>query len=763
MIHTHAEKHIAETGMFPEPVAGGMELKRLFNMIPDMICIADRSGYFKYLNPAWVEVLGFSLAELMARPFIDLVHPDDRVITLDVLDKLLKAQGVYQKIENRCRCLDGSFRTLAWRAVANGDTLYAAARDISERKLAENALVESEARYRHIVTNAPAGIFEIDYAANRFLSANDLLCEHLGYTLTELLSLNPFDIIADESKPLLVKRLHLVEQGIAPSDSDEYKIKRKDGSEFWSLVFFRYFFEGRRLTKSTAVVQDITARKTMENELRRQKELLQTILDHIPLTVSFKDRQGRFQWVNHTWEQTFGTALADIDQTDIWQACYPDPEVRYQVKRFMRKAEGIWQRFQTRLQSGALIDLSLINIELSDGTKITIGENITESIKAEKKQQELRAQLYQAQKMEALGALAGGIAHDFNNILSSIMGYTELAVMTDGSGSSQQRYMKEIYTASQRARDLVRQILTFARRADVEIKPVKVALIAREALKLLRSTIPSSIEIKQSIQSQSLVMGDAIQIHQVFMNLLTNAAQAMEDTGGTLEVALRDETLVSSVGDLKPGEYMRITVKDTGVGIAAEHLPSIFNPYFTTKAPGKGTGLGLAVVHGIIKSYGGDIQVCSQKGAGASFSLHLPLTGNAHKVLNAPQVALPTGTETILMIDDEPTIAHLMSETLERLGYQAVVQTGSVEALELFRADPDRFDLVITDMTMPVMNGDKLAAEMTTLRPGLPVIMCTGYSNMISEENTLAAGIRAILIKPVAVADLASTVRRVLV
>lgn len=403
-----------------------------------------------------------------------------------------------------------------------------------------------------------------------------------------------------------------------------------------------------------------------------------------------------------------------------------------------------------------------------DGTlsKMAIHRDITDYLIAVEEKEKAQNRLLQSQKMESIGTLAGGIAHDFNNILSSVIGFTELALDDVEKGSNIEDSLQEIYTAGQRAKDLVKQILAFARQSEEEIKPVQVDTIVKEVLKFIRSSIPTSIEIKQNLQSDSLIMGNQTQVHQILMNLCTNAAHAMEKDGGILDVSLTsvivDGTTNRKKLDLKPGDYIELKVSDTGSGIAPDILDFIFEPYFTTKNPGEGTGMGLAMVHGIVTTYGGKIKVDSTPGKGTTFTVYLPITGKRKSDRPYKSEALPTGTECILFVDDEPPIAKMGSQILERLNYQVIIRTSSVEALELFRSKPNDFDLVITDMTMPNMTGDKLAMELMKIRPDIPVILCTGYSKKISDETAAEIGIKGFAYKPVVKSDLAKTVRKVL-
>lgn len=406
-------------------------------------------------------------------------------------------------------------------------------------------------------------------------------------------------------------------------------------------------------------------------------------------------------------------------------------------------------------------------IRNQDGTisKMTIFRDITDYINAISEKEKVQAQLIQSQKMESIGNLAGGIAHDFNNILSSIIGFTELALDDVEKDSIIEDNLQEVYTAGKRAKELVAQILAFARQSEEELKPIQVDVIVKEVLQFIRSSIPTTIEINKNIDSDSLIMGNQTQVHQIIMNLCTNAAYAMEDEGGSLNVSLKDidiDRKVSKDLDLKPGNYIELIVTDAGTGIPSDIIDSIFEPYFTTKETGEGTGMGLAMVQGIVESYGGKIIVSSIIGEGATFKAYLPVTRKRKIQRQYEPERLPTGTERILIVDDEAPIAKMGAQGLERLGYQVTTRTNSIEALELFSSKPIEFDLVITDMTMPNMTGDILAAELMTIRPDIPVILCTGYSKKISNEMSAEIGIKAIANKPIVKADLAKTVRKVL-
>lgn len=392
--------------------------------------------------------------------------------------------------------------------------------------------------------------------------------------------------------------------------------------------------------------------------------------------------------------------------------------------------------------------------------------DISERMEAEAERRKLESRLLQSQKMEAVGVLAGGIAHDFNNILTAIIGYVELAKIKLARDNPAYNHLEQVLKAGMRASDLVKQILTFSRQSIQDLSPVQVQPIIKEAVKLLRASIPTSIEIKQNIADCGSVLANPTQIHQILMNLCTNAYHAMRTSGGVLGVSLEPLEItgddVNKLLDLSPGRYVRLTVSDTGHGMDKAVLKRIFEPYFTTKLPGEGTGMGLSVVHGIVKSYQGHISVYSEPEIGTIFNVYLPMLDSAPVNGTPVHKALERGSERLLIVDDEEPIVTMEKEMFTQLGYSVTACLTPEQALETFRNDPEAFDLVITDMTMPKMTGDKLALELLRLKPGLPIILCTGFSERINEEAAKAIGIREYVMKPIVLTEFSGTIRKVL-
>ena len=392
--------------------------------------------------------------------------------------------------------------------------------------------------------------------------------------------------------------------------------------------------------------------------------------------------------------------------------------------------------------------------------------DLTERIEAEEEKKALGRQLRQAQKMEAVGTLAGGIAHDFNNILSAVIGFTEMAMEDAPRDSFLNHNMEQVLQAGLRAKHLVQQILAFSRQTEHEMRPVQLHRIIQEVCELLRASLPTTIDIQMDIQTDAFTMGDPTQMHQVLMNLCTNAGHAMRDRGGRLSIALRAaamaEVQAERLPEMDADAYLLLEIRDTGHGIPPNIMDRIFDPFFTTKEHTEGTGMGLSVAHGIVKSHGGAINVASRPGRGTTFRIYLPQIVKGEKADRGQTPPMPSGSERVLFVDDETMLVDMSRQILERLGYQVTACTSSTEALQHFQNDPSAVDLVITDMTMPHMTGKELATALLRIKPQLPIILCTGFSEAITEEAARRIGIQAFILKPIVMSELAETMRRVL-
>ncbi|MGB0908821.1 MAG: response regulator [Nitrospirales bacterium] len=527
-----------------------------------------------------------------------------------------------------------------------------------------------------------------------------------------------------------------------------------------------------QLDQYTKELEEAVAERTAT--LQEREERFRQLAEHIHevFWLSSADKAQMF-YVSPAYETIWGSSCASLYENpeNFFEAIHPEDQER--VKSALPKQlQGTYhESFRVIRPDGSIrwIESRAFPITNDQGEVYRIAgieEDITDRKRVEAALQKTERQYHQASKMESIGTLAGGIAHDFNNILTAILGYTELALATVPKESRTNRNLQEVLTAGHRAKHLVQQILTFSRQSGQERVSIDMHHIVQEALKLLRATIPSTIEIRQNITSKATTLADPSQIHQVIVNLCTNAEYAMREQGGLLDITLDDVEIKDSFStdrpNLKAGPYIRLTAKDSGVGMSPEIVERMFDPFFTTKAVGEGSGMGLAVVHGIVTTHGGCLFVESAPGIGTKVEVYLPTIRTAIWDVFSTQDPIPVGKESILFVDDEETIVRLGQELLTHLGYSVTVRTSSVEALALFRNNPQRFDMVITDQTMPTMPGDALSRELLRIRPDLPIILCTGFSHVVSAERAKAMGIRGYLMKPLAIRDLAPIVRHIL-
>ena len=644
---------------------------------------------------------------------------------------------------------------------------------LSALNLMEEELRESEEKHRSILENIQEGYFEVDLAGN-FTFFNASTAKIIGYSRDELMGTNNRQYTDEENAKKLYQTFNKVYVTGKTHKGFDWEFIRKDGSKGYieASVSLRKDSEGQPIG-FRGIIRDVSERKQTEKSVLQSEKRFRDLFNSISDLIYTHDLKGRFISLNPAMEKLFGyehdeligTKASDIMKPEFAYAFESDYLEPLKMQGYH---EGVTIYFKKNGEKSYIeYHSTMVHPDNGEPYISGTGRDVTERILSQRKVKKLQEQLTQALKMEAIGTLAGGIAHDFNNILFPMFGYLEMMLEDVPKNNPLRGHLVEVFNGAKRARDLIKQILTFSRQSDHERKPLETQRVIREALKLIKSSLPTTIEISKDIQKDcGLVLAEPTQIHQILMNLCTNAYHAMEATGGKLTITLKEVELAAE--DLKdpamiPGLYVCLTVVDTGPGMEQSIIDRIFDPYFTTKEEGKGSGLGLAVIHGIVKNHGGYISVYSEPGRGAEFKVYLPVIKKQKETAKVEtDTPIQKGTEQILLVDDQGIIVDIERQMLERLGYHITARTSSIEALEAFRANPDKFDLVITDMTMPNMTGDKLAGEMIKIRPHIPIILCTGFSEMMSQEGAESLGLKGFLMKPVVLKELSSVIRKVL-
>ncbi|MFO7749368.1 MAG: PAS domain S-box protein, partial [Desulfobacteraceae bacterium] len=723
-----------------------------------------------FYSSRWYTMLGYDPYELPQEfeTWKNLTHPDDVQSFVETVFRHFELAEPFE-IELRMKTKEGGWRWILSRGkTVEKDDQGQATRmlgthmDITERKSVENRLAESTERFTMLFDNMTSGVaiyeavdggedfvfVDLNRAGLKMGSKNKE--EIIGRRVTEI-----FPAVGD------VGLLDVFRRVWQTGTSEELPLTRyRDGTvEAWVENFVFKLPSGLIV----ALYEDTLEKRLAEAE----RERLMSAIEQVDEVIVITDERGIIQYVNPAFEKITGYTPKEAigNNPRILQSGEHDISF-YKTLWNTILGEQTWEgEFVNRKKNGSLYnEKAVISPVLDTNGRIrnfvAVKKDITEELK-------IKEQLRQTQKMESIGSLAGGIAHDFNNILFPILGLSELLIEDFPPGSAEHDNLQEIMNAGKRGRDLVLQILAVGRRSDRQVIPVHFQMVLKEVLKLSRSTIPTSIEIHQDIADDCpMVQADPTQLHQIAMNLITNAYHAVEEIDGKIDVKLHPVNLAGNgaeILNLQPGHYAKLSVSDTGQGIAPDDMERVFDPYFTTKEQGKGTGLGLSVVYGIVKEYGGDIFVESKSGEGSTFHVHLPaIDKDSGEYEPEKHTTMPFGDESILLVDDDQTIADLEQQMLERLGYQVTACFGSSDALEIFRSDPDRFDLVLSDMTMPGMTGDELAREIKAIRFHLPVVICTGFSAKMDEQRAASIGINALLNKPVALEEMAQTLRSVL-
>lgn len=632
--------------------------------------------------------------------------------------------------------------------------------DITERKKAEKALRESEEHYRNFFENSLVGLFRTRMTDGVFLEVNSVTLNYLGLPLEEVVGkMSAIDLYRHAEQRDEILNI-LKTQGMV--EGYEVDFVMPDGRSIMFSLTARLYPHDNLLE---GVVIDITDRKHAEEALRESEERYRRLVSQLGEGVSIVDENETFIFANCAAEQVFGVEEGELVGRNLREFVSSD-DFQLMTQKTQERKAGRIDHYELVLQSAKGVARRVV-VTASPLVKRTgefegvlgITHDITET-------RELEAKLRQAQKMEAIGTLAGGIAHDFNNILMAMIGYADLIRLNADEGTQLQSDIDAVLKAGRRAKELVKQILVFSRQMDHELRPVMPHLVFKEALKLLRATLPSTINIVQDIHANcGAVLADPTQLHQVLMNLCSNAHYAMRDTGGTLTVGLDctqvDALTIDNPLQLAEGSYIRLTVSDTGHGMEKNVQERMFDPFFTTKPVGEGTGMGMATTHGIVTSLGGTINVTSEVGVGTTFEIYFPRI--EPQIFHSDDSTNDTekrGRGRALYVDDEEQIAVLGQRMLEHLGYDIVSFTKSTEALKTFLNDPYAFDFVITDQTMPDLTGTELAARILELRPEMPIILVTGYSERVTPESAKQAGIREYIMKPLVLSELGEAISR---
>lgn len=620
-----------------------------------------------------------------------------------------------------------------------------------------------------LLENLPALVAYVR-ADETYLFVNRIYEHCIGRDVREIVGRTVSSVLGDELYQQVKPNIDVVLSGRAVSF--EAAMPLTDGEQHWFAVDFKPDIDENGTVKGYfSLSTDITKLKLSEQNLKESEKKYRRLFELAQEGVWVIDANGVTTMVNPSMAKMLGYGVEEMVGRPLFD--FMDDRGRDLARRNIQcRRKGVREQhdFEFLHKDGSRIYTTIETAPLRGEDGAYAGAiagviDVTHRKLAEEEQAQMKAHLAQIQKMEAIGTLAGGIAHDFNNILSVVVGFTELACEDALEGSAQLDNLKEVLSAARRARDLVTQILTFARKGDVEVRPVRLSTILKEALKFLRSTLPSTIEMTTHIATDANVMADPTQLHQIIMNMGTNAGHAMAQ-GGQLDVSLDevelDAAMVQHAPEVRPGRFLRLRVIDTGCGMAPSVVASVFNPYFTTKEKGEGTGLGLSVVKGIVDQMKGMIEVVSTLGKGSRFDVFLPMLEWESQEGEPNGAVVIGGNERILFVDDEPAITVIGKGLLEKLGYTVTVCASGLDALEEVKKAPGNFDVVVTDLTMPRMRGDTLAREIRALREDLPVVLCTGQDFPLPREHLKKIGVSTVLKKPLGQSDLARAVRAVL-
>ena len=733
----------------------------IYRQVRNPTCVLSPQGVILHCNPAHAALLGSAEDQLQGSSAADYLGEQclAEILKNAAVHKPYQAEVITRTASGNQLSLDIS-TTVIRDGAGETAAIIVLFRDLTRARESERKLQ----LFRNMIEQSNDAVFIVDAETSRFHDVNQMACTRWGYSREELLTLQVSDInpryrnmndwqrmleLLREKLALLIETTHQTKTGeIFPVEISLRYVKSEAGDYI------------------IAVARDISERRKAEAQQHKSQQQWDQTFDAITDIITIQDLDHRITQCNRAACVEFGLKKEQI----IGQTCFHlfegsdapcgDCPIPGDRAEFTPHTE---EKYHPKLDKTYSVSV----YPLVNDDEVTSIVHFAEDISERKK---LENQLRQAQKMESLGTLAGGIAHDFNNILSAVIGYAHLAQAKLPKDSKIHADLQQVLIGGKRAAELVKQILTFSRKGEQEKKHVLLQDILQEALKLLRASIPTSIEIRHDFDPECPpILADATQMNQIVMNLCTNAMHAMQKVKTRiLELSLSQREIseedAQSMIDMHAGRYLLLTVSDTGEGMDEETLAKILDPYFTTKTQGEGTGLGLAMVHGIVKNHGGQIVFYSEPGAGTSCKIYLPVTGERpqHHPEESVPIKLPGGTERLLIVDDEVAIGALMETVLENYGYQVTRANRAAEALHELRQNSQAFDLILTDLSMPQMDGIELAGEIRNLRADIPIILCSGFLDSNRMSAAAAAGINICLMKPLSSDDLLRTVRRVL-
>jgi len=755
-------------------------MRGIFNSLDESILVLTPDRKLVNVNPATSRIFGYSENELINQS-TEVLHVDNDHY-VDFGKKINKSFDKNQmaNFEFKAKKKNGevffSEHTVSQIKNDSGEFvgIVSIVRDISERKQLEEKLKLNAEKFERWKASSPIGIIQSN-ARGGINDVNDTVLTMLGYSRQDLLDGN-----LDWTKLTPPEFLHLDKKAMEESADKgfwtpfEKEYFHKDGHRVPIIIGGSVFKE--YADEYIVFIIDITTIKQAEASVRKSEKKYRMLFENMAQGVFYQNADGELIDFNQnaldmfglTKDQFLGKTSFDPEWKVIHEGGSDFPANQHPSMIALRTGKpvlditaGVFNPFK---RDFVWLSINAIpQFKNGDSKPYQVFVTLHDITDLKKADEELR----QAHKMESIGTMAGGIAHDFNNLLHMIIGNTELALEDIPEWNPAHESLEEIKSASLRAAGIVKQLLNFSRKTDQDLKPMGAVTIIKDSLKFLRSTIPSTVKFELNLPDTDIpILGDPIQINQIMMNLCVNASQFLQDTRGTIKIDVKtvilNEEDAKDYANLSAGNHIKITVSDSGPGIAPDILDLIFDPYFTTKKFGAGSGMGLAVVHGNVKNHGGAIFVDNKPGEGATFNIFFPVIDELPEPKIEVKEDIPHGTETILFVDDEEFIVNMTGKTLERLGYQIEKRLNPVEALELFKSNPDVFDLVITDMTMPQMTGAELAEKLKKIRSDIPVIICTGHSAIIDEEKAKRLGIEGLVMKPVSKLKIAKAIREIL-